>query len=169
MAFLPSKPSAAFIAANPHIYGHQPPPKVSNPEPLKRQEQLGGDHAGKAQGTGRVALRFELRRVHLLDPCAKYGSCKALIDGLRYAGLIHNDREEDITLEVIQEKVAHYEDEETLIQITYPMMNLTGRHGKLKSGGSAMCVEDLGGEAIKVLLDGAGIETMYRKTFTPNP
>lgn len=39
---------------------------------------------------------------------------------MRYAGLIPNDREEDIALEVEQEKVAHRADEETLITITYP-------------------------------------------------
>jgi len=65
-------------------------------------------------------LRFTLRRVRLLDPCAKYGSCKALIDGLRFAGLIRNDREEDITLEVSQVKVAHFKDETTEIILEYP-------------------------------------------------
>jgi len=49
------------------------------------------------------------------------------------------------------------------------MKNLKGKHGKLKSGGSARCVEDIGGDTIKVLIDGAGVETIYRKSFTPNP
>ncbi len=109
--------SRALPTAEPQpINDHQLP----DAEPQQRPIKLEGDHAQKAQGTGRTALRFTLRRVRLLDPCAKYGSCKALIDGLRYAGLIHNDREEDITLEVTQEKVAHYAQEETLISITYP-------------------------------------------------
>jgi hypothetical protein len=99
---------------------NHPATQIPNTEPQQRPEKLVCGGEGKAQGTGRVALSFTLRRVRLLDPCAKYGSCKALIDGLRYAGLIHNDREEDITLEVSQEKVRHFKEEETIIQITYP-------------------------------------------------
>ena len=87
---------------------------------LKRPAALAGGNEAQARSAGRIALRFTLRRVRLLDPCAKYGSCKALIDGLRYAGILHNDREEDITLEVQQEKVAHYNEEKTLIRIDIP-------------------------------------------------
>lgn len=117
---LPNNPSRAFIAANPHLYGHIAKTEIPDTKPLQRPQELVCRSEGEAQGTGRVTLRFTLRRVRLLDPCAKYGSCKALIDGLRYAGLIHNDREEDIGLEVTQEKVAHFAEEETLITITYP-------------------------------------------------
>jgi len=99
-----------------HKTGNQLP----DTEPLERPQVMVGGGEGKAQGAGRVALRFTLRRVRLLDPCAKYGSCKSLIDGCRFAELIHNDREEDITLEVNQEKVAHFKDEKTILEIIYP-------------------------------------------------
>jgi hypothetical protein len=94
--------------------------RLPDTKPLERPETLVGGGEGKAQGTGRVALRFTLRRLRLLDPCAKYAGCKAIIDGCRYAGLIRNDSEKEITLEVNQEKVAHYKDEKTILEITYP-------------------------------------------------
>ena len=103
---------------------HSPATQIQNTESQQRPEKLVCDSKGEAQGAGRVALIFTLRRVRLLDPCAKYGSCKALIDGLRYAGILHDDREEDITLEVNQEKVRHFKDEETLISITLPEKHL---------------------------------------------
>ena len=99
---------------------NNPPTQIPHAEPQQRPEKLVCGGEGKAQSTVRIALVFTLRRVRLLDPCAKYGSCKALIDGLRYAGILYDDREEDITLEVNQEKIAHFKDEETLIFITIP-------------------------------------------------
>ena len=101
----------------PPFNDHPLNPQVSHSKSQQRPEKLVRGGEGETQGAGRTALRFTLRRVRLLDPCAKYGSCKALIDGLRYAGIIYNDREEDITLEVVQEKIAHFKDEETLIEI----------------------------------------------------
>ena len=103
---------------------HNPTTQIQNTESQQRPEKLVCNSKGEAQSTGRVALVFTLRRVRLLDPCAKYGSCKALIDGLRYAGILHDDREEDITLEVNQEKVRHFKDEETLISIKLPEKHL---------------------------------------------
>jgi hypothetical protein len=103
---------------------HSPTAQIQNTESQQRPEKLVCDSKGEAQSAGRVALVFTLRRVRLLDPCAKYGSCKALIDGLRYAGILYDDREEDITLEVNQEKVRHFKDEETLISITLPEKHL---------------------------------------------
>jgi hypothetical protein len=101
-------------------YENKPHSQISDSKPFKRQAPLEVDCEAQTPGSERIALRFTLRRVRLLDPCAKYGSCKALIDGLRYAGILHNDREEDITLEVAQKKVAHFKDEETLIEIYIP-------------------------------------------------
>ena len=99
---------------------NHPTTQIQNTESQQRPEKLVCGGEGKAQSAGRIALVFTLRRVRLLDPCAKYGSCKALIDGLRYANILRDDREEDITLEVNQEKIAHFKDEETLIRITIP-------------------------------------------------
>ena len=111
---------------------HHPTTQIQNTEPQQRPEKLVCDSKGEAQSTGRVALVFTLRRVRLLDPCAKYGSCKALIDGLRYAGILYDDREEDITLEVNQEKVRHFKDEETLISITLPEKHLQSNQSTRK-------------------------------------
>ncbi len=105
---------------NKYVAKHSAKNTIPNTKPLERPLALASGGKREAQGTRRIALSFTLRRVRLLDPCAKYGSCKAIIDGLRYAGLIHNDREEDIILEVNQEKVHHFQDEETILTITYP-------------------------------------------------
>jgi hypothetical protein len=68
---------------------------------------------GKEKNTGRIHIRFTVRRKRLIDPdniIAKY-----LIDCLRYAGAIPDDRAKDITLETKQEKTR--EKEETLIEL----------------------------------------------------
>lgn len=83
---------------------------------------LESDSKGEAQSTRCPHVRFTLCRVKLLDVDAKYHSCKDLIDGLQHAGLISGDREGEITLEVNQVKVAHYEDEQTVVEIT-PLTN----------------------------------------------
>jgi hypothetical protein len=46
-------------------------------------------------------------------------SVKDLLDGLRHAGLIPDDREEDIQLEVEQEKVGTAAEEGTRVEISY--------------------------------------------------
>lgn len=77
-----------------------------------RDESLAKDE-GKEAGTGRIHIRFTVRRKRLIDPdniIAKY-----LIDCLRYAGAIPDDRAKDITLEIKQEKTR--EEEETLIEL----------------------------------------------------
>ena len=81
-----------------------------------RYEPL-GPKEGEGEGSGRIAVRFISRRVRLIDPDNL--TPKYLLDGLRYAGLIFDDRAEDITVSCDQEKVAHREEEETIIEITY--------------------------------------------------
>jgi hypothetical protein len=93
---------------------------VSHSKPSKQKRALDRHHEGEAQSAGRPHVCFTLCRVRLLDVDAKYGSVKDLLDGCAYAGLVVGDREDQITLEVRQEKVSHYEDEKTVIQITYP-------------------------------------------------
>jgi len=67
--------------------------------------------------TGRIRVRITSLRRRLIDPdnlCPKY-----FIDCLRYAGLIPNDRAQDIILEVEQFKVSTPKDHEcTEINIT---------------------------------------------------
>lgn len=92
-------------------------PKLPDDKHKELSGALAKDGEGKASGARRPHVRFTLCRVKLLDVDAKYGSVKDLLDGLQYAGLIHGDREDQITLEVNQVKVAHYSEEKTMIEI----------------------------------------------------
>lgn len=70
---------------------------------------------GEAGYPDRVRVSITSFRIRLCDPdnlCPKY-----FVDCLRYAGLIKNDRPEDIVLEVRQQKVAHKSEEGTLVEI----------------------------------------------------
>lgn len=104
----------------PNANDHATRPELQNPKPAQQARALGADHEGKAPSAGRPHVCFILRRVKLLDVDAKYGSTKDLLDGLTIAKIIPGDREDQITLEVRQEKVGHYKDEETVIEITQP-------------------------------------------------
>ena len=96
-------------------------PRVAVPDtkPAKQARALGKDDEGKTPSARRPLVCFTLRRVKLLDPDAKYGSVKDLLDGLHYAGLIRGDREDEINLQVEQERVPHYFQEQTIIEIFY--------------------------------------------------
>lgn len=98
---------------------HAPETDAQIPDAKQRQraQPLACNSSGKAQGTECPLVRFTLRRVKLLDVDAKYGSVKDLLDGCTIAGLIRGDQEGQIRLEVEQEKVGHYEQEETVIEI----------------------------------------------------
>jgi len=62
-------------------------------------------------------VSFILRRVRLLDPDNKYAAVKYILDGLRKEGIIPDDTEADIDLNVRQERVSHFHDEGTAIDI----------------------------------------------------
>lgn len=96
------------------------PSRTPHPKPAKQTGALGKNNAVKTPLSRRPLVRFILCRVQLLDADAKWGSVKDLLDGLQYAGLIHGDREDQIRLKVEQQKVAHYDEEETIIEIEYP-------------------------------------------------
>src|SRR4030095_2639644 len=117
--------SKSVLPANSKDYGSGraddlPSAQVSNAQPSKQSPSLERQCEGKAPGTGCPVVCFTLRRVRLLDIDAKSSSIKDLLDGLQYAGLVDGDREGQISLEVRQEKVAHYREEETEIVIFYP-------------------------------------------------
>lgn len=76
-----------------------------------------GEEEGEGEGSGRIAVRINSRRVRLLDPDNL--TPKYVLDGLRYSGLIYDDRATDIIFSCEQEKVAHRAEEETIISITY--------------------------------------------------
>lgn len=76
-----------------------------------------GKKEGKGGNPDRIHVRIISFRRKLCDPdnlCPKY-----FIDCLRYSEIIANDRPEDITLEVSQEKVKNKADERTEIEIIY--------------------------------------------------
>lgn len=115
--------SQSVIAANSKDYGPNAPtdpPAIPHPEQRQRAPELDGGNETKARGASCPVVRFTLRRVQLLDVDAKFSSVKDLLDGLCAASLLDGDKEGQVTLEVEQEKVGHYADEETRILITYP-------------------------------------------------
>ena len=65
----------------------------------------------------RIAIKIVSFRTRLLDPDNLVGGVKYFIDSLRYAALIPDDRPQDITLEVSQEKVQTRKEERTTIEI----------------------------------------------------
>lgn len=88
-----------------------PSPK---PEQVVRHEPV-AEKAGEGINPDRVRVCITSFRRRLIDPdnlCPKY-----FIDSLRYAGLIPNDREEDITLQVSQVKVKTKAEERTQIEL----------------------------------------------------
>lgn len=107
-----------------------------------------GQEEGEGRGPRRIAVRFVSRRVRLIDPDNL--TPKYLLDGLRYSGLIPDDRFEDITVDVCQEKVAHKVEEETLVEVRYvdeqQVLNLLDR---APAGKSVLGVrEDGGGDSV---------------------
>lgn len=106
--------SPSFIEAN------KTDAPLPNPKPQKQARTLAGNDEGETQSAGRPLVRFTLRRVRLLDVDAKFSSVKDLLDSCTYAGLIPGDKEGQIDLEVLQEKVSHFKEEETEIVIEYP-------------------------------------------------
>lgn len=93
-----------------------------------------GTEEGEGESPDRIAVRFISRRVRLLDPDNL--TPKYVLDGLRYAGIIYDDRAADITFSCEQEKVAHRAEEETIIEIEYvdehQIVNLLDRPQKGK-------------------------------------
>lgn len=100
-------------------------PKSPEPEHLVQDESVGAifGEEGDADGavgcdrpsTGRVAVTITCYFTRPLDPdnC----SVKHALDGLRYAGLIPDDRPQDIDLRIRQVKVAQRCEEKTVVTI----------------------------------------------------
>lgn len=95
--------------------------KVSGakPEPAFQHEAPRQD-AGEKESAGRSHVRITSYRIRCCDIDNITGGAKFLIDSLRYAGVIRDDRPEDITLEVRQRKVTSREQEGTLIEVETP-------------------------------------------------
>jgi hypothetical protein len=112
--------TTANVERNNGNHEDNPHPQLQDPEQCEQTPALGSESEGKASGARRPIVGFTLFRVNLLDWEAKYGSVKDLLDGLRFAGLIRGDREDQIDPQsyVRQVKVAHRCEEKTVIEIT---------------------------------------------------
>jgi len=66
----------------------------------------------------RHRVRIISKRVRICDPDNLVGGVKYLVDSLRAADIIPEDDPQAITLEVSQEKVNSYKDEETWVEVT---------------------------------------------------
>lgn len=103
----------------PYPHDYQTGSELQDPQPEPSvQHKLLGESQGTAQGAARIVVRITSFRRRLLDPdnlCPK-----ALVDSLRYAGILSNDRPQDIELAVAQQKVAHRREERTEIELVFP-------------------------------------------------
>jgi hypothetical protein len=95
--------------------------RVHNPFLERKQVQsLDNGVPGKTRGGTRPhvsIVRCSTRKLEKYDNLA--GSCKALLDCLRYSGLIADDTEEAITCDISQEKVVSRKDHKTKLVIEY--------------------------------------------------
>jgi hypothetical protein len=80
---------------------------------------LGSCTPRETKSVVRPLVRFDLRRVRLLDRDNAWGSIKSLLDGLTTAGLIPGDAEDQIDIDVRQQKVSRKNAEQTVIEIDY--------------------------------------------------
>jgi len=119
MSQIPDKVSESFKRLNPEIYAtNTPKSPIPNAKPKRNKTPaLGSAVQRKTSSIPSVRLCFTGYRVRPLDPDNFAGSVKDLLDGLRHAQLIYGDEWWRISLETKQVKVAHYEEEYTLIEI----------------------------------------------------
>lgn len=75
--------------------------------------------AGHEQsGIDRHRVRIVSKRVRLCDADNLVGGVKHLVDALRISQVIPEDDPQAISLEVSQEKVSSYKDEETWVEVS---------------------------------------------------
>lgn len=90
-------------------------------EPERNQASaLGVAISREEKGTDRVIVRFTGFRCRPLDPDNFAAGVKDSLDALRYAHLIDGDEPWRITLQTEQVKVAHRNQEKTIIELEYP-------------------------------------------------
>ncbi len=92
--------------------------KIQDSKPEHHQTTaLDSANEGKAKSSDRVIVRFIGYRVRPLDPDNFAGGCKDLLDALRHSSLIYGDEPWRIDFQTRQEKVLHYTEEKTVIEI----------------------------------------------------
>lgn len=103
--------SKAFRDSNPQLFASQPEQDI--------RTAVVDEAPGKEKGNVRARVCIVMFRVRLLDPDNAYGSAKPLIDCLRTCGLISDDSEKEIDLQVSQKKVDHFNEQRTEVKIVY--------------------------------------------------
>ena len=84
-------------------------------------ESVGASKREERNATGsdaRHRVRIISRRVRICDPDNLVGGVKYLVDSLRASEIIPEDDPKSITLEVSQEKVKTYKEEETWVEVS---------------------------------------------------
>ena len=84
-------------------------------QPVGKVEGKAGDEQG---GISRHRVRIVSKRVRLCDADNLVGGVKHLVDALRISQVIPEDDPQAISLEVSQEKVSSYKDEETWVEVS---------------------------------------------------
>lgn len=92
--------------------------RPAEPEQAPRQT-LVDPLPGETQNRGRIDVRYRIFRVRFLDEENLNGSTKPVTDCLVQAGLLPNDDPKTVKITVEQERVCHYFEERTEIEITY--------------------------------------------------
>jgi len=90
-------------------------------EHTTRYESVGSSKREERNAEGgddRHRVRIISKRVRICDPDNLVGGVKYLVDSLRGAEIIPEDDPQAITLEVSQEKVKTYKEEETWVEVT---------------------------------------------------
>ena len=86
--------------------------------PIQPVGSVKGKEGDELTGSGRHHIRIVSKRVRLCDADNLVGGVKHLVDALRISQVIPEDDPQAISLEVSQEKVSSYADEETWVEIT---------------------------------------------------
>lgn len=90
-------------------------------EHTTRYESVGASKREERNAEGgddRHRVRIISKRVRICDPDNLVGGVKYLVDSLRGAEIIPEDDPQAITLEVSQEKVKTYKEEETWVEVS---------------------------------------------------
>jgi hypothetical protein len=110
--------SKSIIAANAQDYGQAHiDTRLQATKPVKLAPALAVKGSGEASGARLPHCCITQCRVKLLDVDAKWSAVKDLLDALVACGALPGDRENQITLEVRQIRVAHFKEEKTIVEI----------------------------------------------------
>ena len=119
--------SASVRALNAALFKAGGVSQGSKPQPAVRRESLEPEQR-KAYYSGRCLVRITSYRCgRQCDPDNLVG--KWYLDSLRYAGIIADDRPEDIDYQIQGRRVATKKEERTEIEVI-PLPNTAVRHGR---------------------------------------